>query len=215
MSDYTKINLSLKLKESISLIKDIDGIIKSFKSENKEFEIREQLRGITKTISAFEQKNLTVPSELRNLKASLFNSLSEIEEADKIISEFYNALKSLLNIKETQKPETKPSTTKQKSMYPKTFSNVKLSDVVSSGLLPPNTKIIHRGRDTNFIGTITQDGRILCLVHGANKFFDTPSGAAEALAGGSKNGWDWWFIQQGNKLIPLAKIRDQYLNNNK
>ena len=206
-------NLSQKINDILSSIKEISSYIKNHNTSNKESELKEQLIGIQKTISSFEQKHLSIPSGLRDLKSSLINELSEIEELNKIINDFQNELKSILNIKlDTKKGHNNSKVDKTESKG-RTYLNIKLSDIVSAGFIMPNSKIIHKGRDVNSVGTISQNGRIYCNIRGSNKSFETLSGAAEAIEGGSRNGWEWWFIQNGEKLVPLSKIRDLYLNN--
>ena len=216
MSDLNSKNtLQQKLKDVLYLLKDISNSIKSFKEQNNEFEIREQLKGISNTISTFENKKLSVPAELRNLRASLISKLSGIEETNKLVLEYQNEIRILFNIRDTQKPKEITKSIGYKFRSKKNYPTISLSELVSVGLIEPNTKIVHRGRITNYSGIIMKNGTILCNIRGANKFFDTPSGAAEALSGGSKNGWDWWFVEQGGKDLPLSKFRDNYINNNK
>lgn len=214
MTSNSAYSLNIKIRDFIVSIKEIYQLIESYKNSNSESELREHLRGITKAISTFEQRKVSVPSEFRELKTSLINKLSEIDEINKILLELNNEIKSLLNIIELLLARGKSDSNKGEK-NPKIFSNIKLTELISAGLLSPNTRIVHSSKTSNFVGTITKDGRILCLINGTNKFFDSPSGAAQALSGGSKNGWDWWYIQQDNKLVPLAKIREKFLNNYK
>lgn len=215
MSDLNENTLQQKLKDLLHLLKDVSGSVKSFKEQNKEFVIKEQLKGISNTISTFENKNLSVPAELRNLRTSLISKLSDIEETNKLFLEFQNEIRTLFNIRETEKPKEKVKTSGIRFRSKKNYPTISLSELVSVSLIEPNTKIVHRGRITNYSGIIMKNGTILCNIRGANKFFDTPSAAAEALSGGSKNGWDWWFIIKDGKDIPLSKFRDEYIKNYK
>ena len=204
-------DLNKKISEILNSLKTILSEIKHFNQPANYGSLKEQLKGISKTISDFEARKVPVPDQLRNLKASLFNQISEYDEIEKIIQNFYIELNTLLGLKIQSEP--KGSRNKQSGRVRKTpLTSIQLKDLIDEGILSPNTKIVRRGRNETFYGTITQYGKILVSVNGSNKIFDTPSGAAEKLTGRSINGWDWWSVLKDGREIKLSVFREKYNN---
>lgn len=82
---------------------------------------------------------------------------------------------------------------------------VMLRDLVASGHLPVGT--ILTAREGNYEGraaTVTADG----LLEMDGKTYDTPSGAGKEVLGRAVNGWTFWRLPDGGKLID---VRQKYL----
>lgn len=196
-------DLKKKICELLSLLKDVIAYIRQIDNSEKEMEVREQVKGISKIISDLELKRIPIPNELRNLKSSLINQLTELEELNKAVSVFYIDIKAILGLKPQPKPLPSPQP------KPNTAS-IHLKDLVDDGIILPNTKIMGRKNKISFQGTITQNGQILVNINGVNKYFDSPSGAAKAILGHDINGWDWWSVIKEDKKISLSVFREKY-----
>lgn len=199
-----------KISESLSSINELIAEIKNYKQPDIYLSLREQLKGVSNTITDFEKRKIPVPDQLRQLKATLFNQISEYDETEKAIQHFYLTLQNIIS--PYQKPEPKGSKSSSGRSRKTPLTSIQLKDLIDEGILFPNTKIIRRGRNETFYGIITQKGQIVVSINGSSKIFDTPSGAAEKLTGRSINGWDWWSVVKDNKEIRLSVFREKYKN---
>lgn len=211
MSDHLKVKLNNKIGEFLPLLKEVFTLIKQFNNTDNEVILREQLKSISKNISGMESRKIPIPVELRNLKTSLINQISEGEEIKKIISDFYSELKSYPILNSVPKTIGKQITTSPRKRN-NTLATIKLKDLINDGLIVPNSKVVHHGRKITYYGIITQSGQLQVSLNGTNKIFDSPSGAAESIKNAPINGWDWWFLITDNKEIKLSILRDKYHN---
>lgn len=79
---------------------------------------------------------------------------------------------------------------------------VMLRDLVASGHLPVGTVLI--AREGNYEGrsaTVNADG----LLEMDGKTYDTPSGAGKEVLGRAVNGWTFWRLPDGGKLIDVRQ----------
>lgn len=84
---------------------------------------------------------------------------------------------------------------------------VDLLDLVSAGLLQPGAILfVRRGKHKKRTATVLQDGQI--DVDG--KVYQTPSGAAVAIAGSVRNGWGFFTIDPERKKT-LRDLSEQYV----
>lgn len=211
MTVLNKEELKNKISNTFKMLNEVLDSIKHLDDVENESEIREQLKGVAKTVSDLESKRITVPNELRNLKASLVNKLSESEEINKIVRDFYIELKNIVGFNpEPKTPTISKNTTQRKRNT--TLTSIQLKDLIDDGILKPNIKIVHRGRYATYYATVTTGGQVLVNINGSNKFFDSPSGAAENITGGNINGWDWWSVISDGRETRLAKYREKYFN---
>ena len=82
--------------------------------------------------------------------------------------------------------------------------DVKLAEIVASGLIPVGAKVVSTSKKWPAEGRILNDGRI----ETGGDAFESPSGAASAVAGGtSVNGWIFWAIDkpEGERLAEVKR----------
>jgi hypothetical protein len=82
---------------------------------------------------------------------------------------------------------------------------VNLSDLIEAELLSPGTTLLSAQRDLDAIATVLPDGKIAY----ADEIYNTPSGAGDAAAGGSTNGWTFWIADTPDGRFTLAALREQ------
>jgi hypothetical protein len=82
---------------------------------------------------------------------------------------------------------------------------VNLADLIEAELLPAGTTLISAQRDLDTIATVLPDGKIAY----ADEIYNTPSGAGDAAAGGSTNGWTFWIADTPDGQFTLAALREQ------
>lgn len=77
---------------------------------------------------------------------------------------------------------------------------VELKDLVAAGLLVPGTKLIPReGRWQSVEAVVTDDG----MIDVAGQLFGSPSGAGRHVKGSVTNGWAFWRLPNGRRLLDL------------
>lgn len=215
MSSEKHSELKDKLINLIEVTNELNPLLKDLNIVAKFSEVKEQIGSVTKTISELERKHIPVPPDLRRLKADLVVEFSELEDINKLIAEFVFAFSKLNNNNEIVilKTPEKPITQKV-NKGPRTrntpLTSIQLKDLIEDKILLPNTKLIHKGRYDTFTAFINSSGQIVVQMNGVNKYFDSPSSAAESLTGGSINGWDWWFVQKDGRVIKLNVFREKY-----
>jgi hypothetical protein len=84
---------------------------------------------------------------------------------------------------------------------------VDLADLLAAGMLVVGQTLIPRPVNLRqHIGRVLSDGRIDLN----ERIFETPSGAAQSLRGGSTNGWWFWFADAEQKRS-LNRLRREYI----
>jgi hypothetical protein len=82
---------------------------------------------------------------------------------------------------------------------------VNLADLIEAELLPAGTTLLSTQRDLDAIATVLPDGKIAY----ADEIYNTSSGAGDAAAGGSTNGWMFWIADTPDGRFTLAALREQ------
>jgi hypothetical protein len=82
---------------------------------------------------------------------------------------------------------------------------VNVADLIEAELLPAGTTLLSAQRDLHAIATVLPDGKIAY----ADEIHNTPSGAGDAAAGGSTNGWTFWIADTPDGQFTLAALREQ------
>jgi hypothetical protein len=82
---------------------------------------------------------------------------------------------------------------------------VNLADLIEAELLLPGSTLIPAQRDLDAIATVLPGGKIAY----ADEIYNTPSGASDAAAGGSTNGWTFWIADTPDGRFTLAALREQ------
>ena len=82
---------------------------------------------------------------------------------------------------------------------------VNLADLIEAELLPAGTTLISAQRDLDAIATVLPHGKIAY----GDEIYNTPSGASDAAAGVSTNGWTFWIADTPDGRFTLAALREQ------
>ena len=99
-----------------------------------------------------------------------------------------------------------PSGAKQSGVKP--HYDVKISDLVASGLLVPNETVTRTYKGTAFTATVTADGTM--RTEDGVEYW-SPSGASDAISGQSTNGWRWWRVERDGREVELSVLRAAHL----
>lgn len=100
-----------------------------------------------------------------------------------------------------------PSNTATKEAR-KAFYGIGLSDLIRAKLLKSGESLRGARSGVDYRANVLPNGSIRVE---SGKEFDTLSGAADNLTGKSCNGWTFWHVSRSEKLIELARIREEYL----
>ena len=84
---------------------------------------------------------------------------------------------------------------------------VNIADLVDADLLPQGTTLWAVG-DAEHTATVLADGRIAF----GDQTYDSPSAAAAAASGGSRNGWTYWIADLADGRFALSSLREVYLS---
>jgi hypothetical protein len=89
----------------------------------------------------------------------------------------------------------------------RTRYSVAITDLITSDVLPAGTTLRPVQRNLAVQATVLPDGKIAY----ADEIYATPSGASDAAANASTNGWTFWLADTPDGLFTLAALRDQFL----
>jgi hypothetical protein len=91
---------------------------------------------------------------------------------------------------------------------PRARYGVTLADLITADLLPAGTALLPTQPDLDAVATVLPEGTIAY----ADEIYSTPSGASDAAAGGSTNGWIFWVADTPDGRFTLAALRDRFLS---
>ncbi|CAN7242234.1 DUF4268 domain-containing protein [Knoellia sp. LjRoot47] len=84
--------------------------------------------------------------------------------------------------------------------HQRSSSGPEMRELVTAGVLPEGTELTPRpGNWESPRAVVRADGKLLL----DGKVFDSPSGAGKHLRGGATNGWHFWRLPDGRKLVEL------------
>ena len=159
----------------------------------------------TRMIGGYENDVVSLSADVVNL--SVWNA-EEIERRGKKLA--------TMAMKVWSKPEADPALVAALSEKPKRSleENVRaesFNDLFLRGAVVAGDRLVHTGMNGNVTAEVQENGKIQ-LQNG--EMFNSPSMAAiraNALLGGAgraRNGWKYWNVQRGDKLIQLRELRD-------
>ena len=203
------------LKEHIEHLKKqlatIKGQLQPYLNKEAKEEIQSQLKAISKSTDKLAQTKVNVPAELRELKFKLIKQLDEFKEAAELHKEFQQILSAYKVGKPvgiSSKPTPKVPAKKEKATTPQ----FELINLINSGLVAANTKLVKRYKGFVLTGTITKEGKIKTTQNGITTLHNSPSSAAVALTQKAQNGWTWWALEGDVPGRTLDYYRQQFLN---
>ena len=87
------------------------------------------------------------------------------------------------------------------------FKGITLADILEAGLVEVGTPLV----STNGVWPATASVGPGGVVIYNEQNFESPSGAAKAVTGGAANGWAFWAVDDGKKLLSLGVLRARYM----
>lgn len=203
------------LKEHIANLKtqlaEIQSQLKPLLNKSAKLEIQSQLNAIVKSSDKLTKTEVNVPTELRELKFKLIKELDKFNEAEEVQAELLEILSQYIFIKQPRKTE-KRVTEKISKKVKATTPQFELINLISSGLLNSNTKLVKRYKGFLHTAVLTKEGKIKTNHNGRIELHHSPSSAAVYLTQKSQNGWTWWEVEGEVKGRTLDYYRQQYLN---
>lgn len=203
-----------KLREHIANLKvqlaDIQSQLKPWLNKTAKQEVQSQLNAIVKSSDKLTKTEVNIPSELRELKFKLIKELDKYKEAEEFQKELIEILSQYVSAKQQSKP-SKPIVEKQEKQVKTTTPQFELINLINSGLIAPNTKIVKQYKGHLHTATITQEGKIKTNYKNQVILHNSLSSAAVYLTQKSKNGWTWWQVDGDAKDRTLDYYRQQYL----
>lgn len=88
-----------------------------------------------------------------------------------------------------------------------TTCEVTVADLVSADLLPAGTTLLAAG-DAEIAATVITDGRLSY----SGDTYASPSAAAAAASGASRNGWTYWIADLADGHFSLSSLRETFLS---
>jgi predicted small metal-binding protein len=118
-------------------------------------------------------------------------------------------ISSTINTPPKNLPEQK---SKSAFLIKKHFFKISLKDLIDSKIVKANQEIYGEHKGKTYQGKILENGQVQVDI--LSKTFDSLSGAAMAIKGGSVDGWRWWNVKQtdGTKTS-LSSLREKYEQN--
>ena len=204
-----------QFKEDIDHLKrqlaNIQNQLHPFLNKEAKEEIKSQLKAVSKSTDKLSQNSVNIPAELRELKFKLIKQLDQFKEAEELHQELLSILSGYGAFKPARinsKPVKQVLSKKEKSTTPQ----FELVNLINSGLLSANSKLVKRYKGILLSGIITKEGKIRTTQNGITILHNSPSSAAVALTQKSQNGWTWWAVEGDVKDRTLDYYRQQYLN---
>jgi len=88
------------------------------------------------------------------------------------------------------------------------FVGITLADIVKAGLITEGTTLVSNNGAWPATAVLGESGSV--IYDGTT--YPTPSAAASAVKGGAANGWEFWAVDDGTKLVTLGGLRASYLD---
>ena len=203
-----------KLKEHIANLKlqlaDIQSQLKPWLNKTTKQEVQSQLNAIVKSSDKLTKTEINIPTELRELKFKLIKELDKYKEAEELHKELLVILSQYVSVKQQSKP-SKPIAHKQVRKVKITTPHFELINLVKSGLIASNTKIVKQYKGYLHTAIITIEGKIKTNHKNEIILHNSPSSAAVYLTQKAQNGWTWWQVEGDAKDRTLDFYRQQYL----
>ena len=203
-----------KLKEHIANLKvqlsDIQTQLKPWLNKTAKQEIHSQLNAIVKSSDKLTKTEVNIPTELRELKFKLIKELDKYKEAEELHKELLEILSQYVSV--TQQTKTQiPVVEKQPKKIITSNPQFELINLINSGLIAPNTKIVKEYKGYLHTAIITNDGKIKTNYKNVIILHNSPSSAAKYLTQKAQNGWVWWQVDGDEKDRALDYYRQKYL----
>lgn len=203
-----------KLKEQIETLRihlaEIQTQLEPLLNKSAKQEVQSQLNAIVQSTDRLTKTEVNIPIELRELKFKLIKEIDKYNEAEDLQKEVLEILNQYGSFKQTNKVKTavvKESHERTRVTTPQ----FDLSELINSGLLPVNTKIIKNYKGTKYTAIITKEGKIKTNYNNEVILHNSLTTAAVYITQKSQNGWAWWGVEGDVNNRTLDYYRQQYL----
>lgn len=207
-------NIRALIGQVKSELQEIQNQLNPWLNEADKTEKQNQLKAVAGSLDKLTKTEVTIPTELRDLKLKLHRDLDQFKEAKIVKAE----LDEMLSQFEIQKKSIRKRTPKKvliKKIRKSTGNRIELLNLIQNGIIEPKTKLVKRYKGTLYEATITNEGQIELLYNGIMVSHNTPSAAAEYLSRAKQNGWTWWSLEGDTKGRTLDYYRQKYIQNGK
>jgi hypothetical protein len=203
-----------KLKEHIANLKaqltDLQNQLKPWLNKTAKHGVESQLNAIVKSSDKLTKTEVNIPTELRELKFKLIKELDKYKEAEELQKELLEILSQYVSVKQQSKP-SKPIAHNQVRKVKATTPQFEIINLVNSGLIVSNTKIVKQYKGYLHTAIITKEGKIKTNYKSKIILHNSPSSAAVYFTQKAQNGWTWWQVEGDAKDRTLDYYRQQYL----
>lgn len=207
-------NLRAQINQIKSQLQDIQNQLSPWLNSADKFEKQNQLNAVAGSLDKLTKTEVTIPSELRELKLKLHRELDQFKEAKIINEELVEILSQFVSHKKPVR-KSKLSKSVSKKRLKLTGDKIDLLCLIQNGLIQPHTKIEKVFRGIHYEAVITTIGQIELTFNGVKKTYKSPSSAAADLAQAPRNGWTWWSLEGDPKGRTLDYYRQKYIQHGK
>lgn len=207
-------NLRAQINQIKSQLEDIQNQLNPWLNDADKTQKQNQLNAVAGTLDKLTKTDVTIPSELRELKLKLIRELDQFEEAKMIKAQLNEMLNNFVAQKKSFRKSLPKKIIKKKHIKP-SGSKVDLSNLVQNGIIEPNTKIIKVFKGLRYEAIITEDGQIDITLNGLKKLYNSPSPVAKDIIKSAQNGWVWWSLEGDPKGRTLDYYRQKYIQHGK
>jgi len=207
-------NIRVLIGQIRSELQEIHNQLNPWLNEADKTEKQNQLNAVAGSLDKLTKTEVTIPSELRDLKLKLHRELDQFKEAKIIKAELDEMLGQFV----IQKKATRKRTAKKvliKKIRKSTGSRIDLFHLIQNDIIEPQAKIVKHFKGIRYEATITNEGQIELLHNGVTVSHNTPSAAAEYLSKAKQNGWTWWSLEGDPKGRTLDYYRQKYIQHGK
>jgi hypothetical protein len=88
------------------------------------------------------------------------------------------------------------------------MTDITIGDLINNELLEPSTDL-YKVKTGEKLGKLNQNGTISVVSNGIEKIAEDPSGAARWIEKISLNGWTYWGVKKGQKIVSLSELREK------
>jgi hypothetical protein len=207
-------NIRALIGQLKSELQEIQNKLSPWLNEADKTEKQNQLKAVAGSLDKLTKTEVTIPSELRELKLKLHRELDQFKEAKIIKAELDEMLSQFIIQKKSIRKRT-PKKVLAKKNRKSTGIRIEILNLIQKGILDPQTKIVKHFKGIHYEATITNEGQIELLHNGVTVSHSTPSAAAEYLSKARQNGWTWWSLEGDTKGRTLDYYRQKYIQHGK
>ena len=207
-------NIRVLIGQIRSELQEIHNQLNPWLNEADKTEKQNQLNAVAGSLDKLTKTEVTIPSELRDLKLKLHRELDQFKEA-KIIKAELDEMLSQFVIQKKSFRKSKLLKSVPKKRIKQTGDKIDLFCLIKNGLIQPHTKIEKVFRGIHYEAVIIINGQIELTFNGVKRTYKSPSSAAADLAQAPRNGWTWWSLEGDPKGRTLDYYRQKYIQHGK